>query len=241
MVINGKEKLMIKYNVIKTGSAGNCLMLNDDFLYDIGIPFKKINDNIDIEKVKIIFISHSHCDHIKKETTKMMIELNKIIFCNSDVYNIIKGWGFDVKNVKEFNTGDIYTYKNGKGETYKIESIPLVHNVLCNGLKFKIIDMFDEETKIIIATDTNNLKGITAKDYDYFFIEENYCEDFIKKIQEDNIFLNHWENGEDSKMRHLSIQQSQTFFVKNKKKTSVFIGLHQSDRFLRIGKNESKK
>lgn len=208
----------------------------DKILFDAGISFKRIEPYIN--EFEFMFVSHIHKDHLKRKTIKRIVEANKKVYCSSSCCEVLREHNIECI---EFNFGDVLTKKNSKGDTYIIKCFELYHNVPNVGYKVEIIDFLGDSIKFIFATDTNNLNDVTAKDYDYFFIEENYCEDFIKKIQEDNIFLNHWENGEDSKMRHLSIQQSQTFFVKNKKKTSVFIGLHQSDRFLRIGKNESKK
>lgn len=50
----------MNYNVIASGSTGNSVLLNDEFLVDIGIPFKLLKNSINIDDVKALFITHYH-------------------------------------------------------------------------------------------------------------------------------------------------------------------------------------
>ena len=46
------------YEIISSGSKGNAIVANDYLLLDGGVTYKKIKDYLN--KIKIIFISHSH-------------------------------------------------------------------------------------------------------------------------------------------------------------------------------------
>ena len=46
------------YEIILSGSRGNCIVLNNDIVLDIGVPYKKIEQRL--KNIKVIFISHRH-------------------------------------------------------------------------------------------------------------------------------------------------------------------------------------
>ena len=46
----------LKYEILSTGSCGNCIIVNDYLMLDCGLPYSKVKKYLD--KVKIIFISH---------------------------------------------------------------------------------------------------------------------------------------------------------------------------------------
>lgn len=62
---------------LASGSSGNCYFLGSrefGFLIDVGIPFRTIKkklekENIPIESIQAIFITHNHWDHIKAVET----------------------------------------------------------------------------------------------------------------------------------------------------------------------------
>lgn len=208
--------------IIATGSTGNAILI-DKMLIDAGVSFNKIEPYIN--EFDYLFVTHKHGDHLNPKTIKRIAESGKKVYCNTSCSEVLKT--FKIPHT-EFNAGDILTLKNKKGDAYEIESFNLTHNVPNNGFKIKITDMFDDVTRCIYATDTQHMKGITAKNYDYFFIEGNYDEEKIEQLVLGNA---PWENGTDSKNRHLSTNQMKNFFIKNKHKKSKLIQLHSSTRF----------
>jgi len=79
---------------------------------------------------------------------------------------------------------------------------------------------------MIYATDTNNLNGITARNYDLFMIEANYEDEIIqKKIQQKK------ENGEFIYEKrvlkdHLSKAKCDDFIYKNIGPNGRYVYLH---------------
>ena len=52
----------MKYNIIGSSSEGNCIIVEDVLMLDCGIIYNKIKKYL--PKVKLIFISHIHFDHL---------------------------------------------------------------------------------------------------------------------------------------------------------------------------------
>lgn len=46
------------YEIIKTGSDGNCIILGDNIMLDIGVAYKNVKNYL--KDIKFIFISHRH-------------------------------------------------------------------------------------------------------------------------------------------------------------------------------------
>jgi hypothetical protein len=46
------------YEILSTGSKGNCIIVNNNILLDCGIPYKNVKQYL--KDIKIIFISHRH-------------------------------------------------------------------------------------------------------------------------------------------------------------------------------------
>lgn len=47
----------MRYNIIASGSSGNCIIVEDFLALDMGISYKKIQKYL--KQIKLIFISHS--------------------------------------------------------------------------------------------------------------------------------------------------------------------------------------
>lgn len=83
----------MKYNIINSGSDGNCILINDGILLDCGISFKKIEPYY--KKLKLVFISHIHHDHLLPSTIKKLaFERPTLRFCVRRIFSgqAIKMW-----------------------------------------------------------------------------------------------------------------------------------------------------
>ena len=49
---------MIKYDILESGSSGNCIIINDNIALDMGITYKKLG--VYAKKIKIVCITHEH-------------------------------------------------------------------------------------------------------------------------------------------------------------------------------------
>lgn len=70
----------MKYNIINSGSDGNCIILDDEIMLDCGVSYKKIEPFI--KKLRIVIISHQHKDHLLPSTIqRLAFERPTLRFC----------------------------------------------------------------------------------------------------------------------------------------------------------------
>lgn len=164
----------MKCNVISSSSKGNCIIVNDYLMLDCGVSYKKLEQVID--KIKIIFISHIHKDHLNPTTIKKIAYEHPNIKFLVGRYLIPKliELGIAKKNILTFALSSWYNIGvlNAKMEL-------LYHDVpnCCIHIDFK------NGEKLFYAVDTASLKHIEAKNYTLYLIEGNF-EDKEKLEQE---------------------------------------------------------
>lgn len=214
---------MIKYEVLSSGSKGNCIIVNDYLMLDCGLPYSKIKDYL--EGIKIIFICHSHGDHFKKTTIK------KIAFEKPNIKFIVGNFlvadlvllGVNKKNIITFDTGKWYELG-----IFKARMDYLFHDVPNNCLHIE----FKNGEKLFYATDTSSIDHIKAEGYDLYLIEANYDEDLLEKHIEESLNNNYSEKDlyylHRAEKTHLSSKQSYDFFLKNRGNNSKYQIIHQS-------------
>lgn len=202
----------MNYKIINSGSDGNGLIIEDTILIDCGVSFKKLNDYY--KQLKIVFLTHIHGDHFNKKTiSKLATERPTLRFgcCEWLVEDLLK-CGVNKKNIDIFKIGKIYDYKD-----FKVISIKLYHDVSQCGYKIKI-----NGNKLIYATDTNTLEHITAKNYDYYFIEGNYENE---EELHNRAVSSFYENR--VKDTHLSKVKATGWLMKNMGNNSKYIFMHE--------------
>ena len=209
----------MKYNILSTGSKGNCIIINDYLMLDCGLSYKKIESYLD--KIKIIFISHKHNDHLNKTTIKKIAyEYPSIMFI---VGNPLVA-ELTLCKVKKKNIITLPLEKWYNIGIFKVRLDYLFHDVPNNCIHIELKD----GTKLLYATDTSSIEHITAKNYDYYFIEANYDtnEELDEKIKEAK------EKGEFTYLErvrktHLSQLDALNWYDKNKGENSQIIYIHQ--------------
>ena len=210
---------MIKYEVLSSGSKGNCIIVNDYLMMDCGLAYSKIKDYL--KDIKVIFICHSHTDHFKKTTIKRIAyEMPNIKFIvgNFLVADLIL-LGVNKKNIITFDTGKWYDIG-----IFKVRMDYLFHDVPNNCLHIE----FKNGEKLFYATDTSSIDHIKAEGYDLYLIEANYLTDdeLRQKIKEQE------EKGEYSYYNrvlntHLSQLQALNWLNENKGVESEYCFIHQ--------------
>ncbi len=202
----------MNYNIISTGSKGNCCILHDDVMVDCGVPYSKIKN--ELYAVKYLLITHTHQDHLQPKTIRQIAEnFPRItIIGNYEVHavyncNIIANAGYEIVT-----------------DDYVFNPFPCVHDVLCYGFTWEW-----NGQSIIYATDTSNLNYAPTGKYDWLFLESNHDEQKLEQVRnQQKGSYNPYLSGK----RHLSTQQAKNFFYMNRRdQNSQFIELHQSSRF----------
>lgn len=206
----------ITYNLVQTGSKGNCLILNNFLALDMGITFKKLKPYY--KNLKLVFIGHEHSDHLKKQTIKTLAkERPTLRFCVGKwLVPILLECGVSKQNIDIIEAQKIYDYG-----ICKISPIVLYHDVETFGLRIYIGD-----EKALYITDTRTVEGIQAKDYQWYFIESNYGEDELQERIDTKMQTGQYCYELNVAKRHLSHEQASEFLIANMSKHSDYVFLH---------------
>lgn len=205
-----------EYNIISTGSQGNAIVLNKAVLIDCGVSFKALRAAI--LPVKLVLMTHIHSDHFNKTTIRTLArERPALRFgCGPWLAGPLADCGVSKSNIDVLEPGVKYNYG-----ICGVSPVRLVHSVPNYGYK-----LFFPSCKVFYATDTANLNGIQARDYDLYMVEANYITDEIRE----RIALKK-EAGEfayelQAMENHLSKEQCDEFIYRNIGRDGAYVYLH---------------
>ena len=204
--------------VISSGSEGNAVIYNNAIMVDCGVSLKALEAVK--RSLKIVLLTHKHGDHLKLRTLqRLQAERPTLrVACGNFLLEELPC----IKNIDVLQVGKIYDYG-----AFKVSPIKLYHDVPNFGWRI----FLPNGQKIFHATDTVHLEGITAKGYDLYAIEHNYCEDYIQQAIEEARANGEYTHAYGSIKTHLSIQQARAFIDKNRKESSEVLELHKSRSF----------
>ena len=194
---------MIDYQIISTGSKGNAVVVNKTLLIDCGVTYKSLLPYV--HDLRIVLLTHRHSDHFNKTTVKKLIrERPTLRFgCGRWLVPLLYDAGVPAGSIDVLYDGKIYTY----GKSFNVIPVPLSHDVPNQGYKI----LFPTGEKMIYATDTGNLNGITAWHYDLYLIEANHDEEEIKRKIKEKEVEGIYPYEKRAARYHLSIQKANDF------------------------------
>ena len=209
---------MIEYEILSTGSKGNAVVVNHKLLIDCGVPYKAMLPYV--PGLKVVLLTHIHNDHFKESTISRLIKERPTLRfgCGRWLVPPLMNVGVPAKNIDILNDGTSYTY----GNLFTVIPVPLTHDVPNQGYKVH----FPTGEKMIYATDTGNLHGVTAYHYDLFLIEANHDEEEIKRKIKEKQVEGQFPYEKRATWTHLSVQQANDFIYKNAKQSSVYVYMH---------------
>jgi phosphoribosyl 1,2-cyclic phosphodiesterase len=221
----------INYNIISTGSEGNAVVINDTILIDCGVSFKALSQYY--KALKLVLLTHKHSDHFNKTCIKLLArERPTLRFgCGRWLVDMVVQCGVPKQNIDvlEFDTRYMYGICD-------VIPVPLVHGGINNETKrrevvpncgYKIhFPTGNGYKKMIYATDTNCLNGISARHYDLYMIEANHEEEVIKQKIRDKKASGEYAYENHAKENHLSKEKADDFIYKNIGANGVYVYLH---------------
>ena len=209
---------MIQTQVISSGSEGNAVIYNNAIMVDCGVTLKALQEVK--RSLKIVLLTHKHSDHLKIRTLqRLQAERPTLrVACGDFLLEELPC----IKNIDVLQVGKIYDYG-----AFKVSPIKLYHDVPNFGWRI----FLPNGQKIFHATDTVHLEGITAKGYDLYAIEHNYCEEYIQQAIEEARANGEYTHAYGNINTHLSIQQARAFIEANRKESSEVLELHKSRSF----------
>ena len=209
---------MIPAKVISSGSEGNAVIYNNAIMVDCGISFKALQEVK--RSLKIVLLTHKHSDHLKLRTLqRLQAERPTLrVACGAFLLEELPC----IKNIDVLQVGKIYDYG-----AFKVSPVKLYHDVPNFGWRI----FLPNGQKIFHTTDTAHLEGISAKNYDLYAIEHNYCEEYIQEAIEEARANGEYTHAYGNINTHLSIQQARAFIEDNRKESSEVLELHKSRSF----------
>ena len=209
---------MIQTKVISSGSEGNAVIYNNAIMVDCGVSLKALEAVK--RSLKIVLLTHKHSDHLKLRTLqRLQAERPTLrVACGDFLLEELPC----IKNIDVLQVGKIYDYG-----AFKVSPVKLYHDVPNFGWRI----FLPNGQKIFHATDTVHLEGITAKGYDLYAIEHNYCEEYIQQAIEEARANGEYTHAYGNINTHLSIQQARAFIEANRKESSEVLELHKSRSF----------
>lgn len=204
--------------VISSGSEGNAVIYNNAIMVDCGVSLKALQEVK--RSLKIVLLTHKHSDHLKLRTLqRLQAERPTLrIACGDFLLEELPC----IKNIDVLQVGKIYDYG-----AFKVSPVKLYHDVPNFGWRI----FLPNGQKIFHATDTVHLEGISAKGYDLYAIEHNYCEEYIQQAIEEARANGEYTHAYGNINTHLSIQQARAFIETNRKESSEVLELHKSRSF----------
>ncbi|MCQ2374397.1 MAG: MBL fold metallo-hydrolase [Salinivirgaceae bacterium] len=202
---------MVEICALASGSNGNCYYIgneNDAILIDLGIHFNTLKERaekacIDLNKVRAVFITHEHCDHVQGAHAACKKMQWPIFFNKKTFNNTLKNRRPDIvsffENDTEVNIGSMIVYPFSKSHD---ASCPCSFRIEINGMN------------IGVMTDIGIAEQPLATHFalcNAAFLESNYDEEMLWKGPYP-AFLKH---RVASHRGHLSNTQSSDFVRNN--------------------------
>lgn len=203
-------------HIIGSGSSGNSFLYDDSILVDVGLPYKHLRDYA--QQIKTVLFSHRHSDHFNKTSIRRLyIENKNIKFCCGDfLEQSLVDLGLEKNRIIVLKAGLKY-----KVDDVLFSPINLQHDLPNLGYR-----LMRGSYKILHATDTFSMDGITAKDYDAAVLEVNHELEAATAIIEEKRNAGEFCHLKRAIATHLSVEKAIDFVRANniRKLLPVHIG-----------------
>ncbi len=208
------------YDILATGSSGNCVIINGEIAIDMGIPMKKLRESGYIKSLKLVLLTHAHGDHFNPATVRALHQERPTLrwgCCEWMVPHLLEA-GVDNRVIDVLSLGMPYQYRGD----YVVWAQKIPHDVenCCYhiGVGNEII---------FYATDTSTLDHIEAKDYDLYLIEANHTKAEIEARIADKLSRGEFAYEVRAARNHLSQEQALEWLARNAGPNSQYVFLHQ--------------
>lgn len=195
----------VPYNIISTGSQGNAVVINRFLLIDCGIPYKELMPYV--SELKLVLLTHIHSDHFRASTIRRLHrERPTVRFgCGKWLVKSLVDAGVSPANIDILDENTLYGYG-----LCNVIPIYLSHDVPNFGYKIHF-----PIGKVFYATDTGNLNGIKARNYDLYLVEANYIDGDIKQRIAEKKASGEYAYEIRSMRYHLSKAKADDFIYRN--------------------------
>lgn len=203
--------------VISTGSQGNAVVIANQILIDCGVPYKAIEPYV--PQLRLVLLTHIHGDHFRASTLRHLVQERPGIrfgCCRWLVPDLVHA-GVPTSRIDLLETGKAARY------TFcTVTPVLLKHDVPNCGYKL----LLESGKRVFYATDTNDLNGIEARNYDLYLVEANYTDEDIQQRLAEKKETGEYPYEHRVLEYHLSRAKCDDFIYKNIGPTGEYIYLH---------------
>jgi phosphoribosyl 1,2-cyclic phosphodiesterase len=208
----------IGFDIIATGSSGNAVVIENSILIDCGVPYRSLAERL--RSFNLVLLTHIHADHFKKQTISRMAKTRPTLRFGVPEYMVSDAVsaGIAKRQIDLIRHGETYQY--GK---FSVEAFDLLHNVPQTGYKI----FFPDGRKMIYATDTSSLDGVSAEDYDLYMIEANHTEKDIHDRIKAKALNGEYAYETEAAKNHLSEEKAIDWIYRNIGSKGEYVLLHR--------------
>lgn len=211
------------YDILATGSSGNCVIINSEIAIDMGVSMKKMRESGYIKDLKLVLLTHEHGDHFKAATGQALHRERPALrwgCCEWMVPHLLEA-GVDKQVIDVYTPGGWTLYPGN----FQVCPEELPHDVPNCG--YRIIKDCE---RLFYATDTSTLDHIEANGYDLFLLESNHTRAEIDARIADKHTRGEFSYEFRAAQNHLSQEQALEWLTRNAGPNSRYQFLHQHEQ-----------
>lgn len=205
--------------IIATGSSGNATFIERyGVLIDCGVTRAALAPYF--RQIRLVLLTHRHSDHLNARTIATIHNRRPTVRFGCGVFLVSRllEIGVSPDRIDVMRADRSYSYSE-----FEVSPITLTHNVPNFGYRLHGAD----GSKLIYATDTGNLDGIEAKNYDYYLIEANHGEDEIRERMKLKTMGGEYAYEYDAAKNHLSREKANDWLAENVGVNGVIYYMHE--------------
>ena len=219
----------MRYDILQTGSDGNCTIIDGMIAIDMGVSQKVIEPYI--PDLKLVLLTHEHGDHFLASTVKALAKARPTLVwaCGEWMVPHLLEVGVRPQNIHPLPMNEWSSY----GEPVNLMVCPFEthHNVRnCGWLLWR-----GKMDNLFYATDLGDLDGIEAKGYRTYLLEANHTraeiEAAVAEAQETGEYTYRIKAAEN----HLSYEQAVEWLLENQASWSTWVPMHEHKERGRAG------
>lgn len=206
------------YNILQTGSDGNCTILNGCIAIDMGVTQKLIAPYA--RDLKLVLLTHEHGDHFKPATVTYLAKERPALrwgCCEWMAEKLVTA-GVKKTQIDVYAPYYHYTYPN----VCAVSPVPIPHNVPNCGYRIEA-----DGERALYVTDCGTLEGVSAQNYDLYLVEANHrqaeIEAAVREAREKGEFTYRTRAAEN----HLSYEQAVSWLTENMGPKSIWVPMHE--------------
>lgn len=209
----------MRYEILQTGSDGNCTIINGQIAIDIGVTQTLIEPHV--PDLKLVLLTHRHSDHFNKSTVKAMAKARPTLrwACCEWMVEPLLDAGVLPRNIDALEPERWYTY----GDLAMVQAFRTPHNVENCGWR-----VLEHGQRLLYATDLGYIpEGLTAQHYDFYLLEANHTTAEIEAAVAAAEATGEYSYRIKAAENHLSQEQAIDWLTENMGPNSIWVPMHQ--------------